>query len=192
MISILTCSCSLAKVHEENACFQDDTIRCLDNTQQFAKFLPIEDPLNRHLESVKRSFTANHTTKKKLPRTKSSHPFVQISDSFKTGPLCVLRNLQEQRVCVITRYVNAIRGSLTGTLVAFDKHMNLVLLDVEETYSSRPLERGTLTNVQVEVERRQNLSRSHGHGTSKAVGRRTLKQIMLRGDNVVSVCKAKS
>mmetsp|Transcript_23603 Transcript_23603/g.57878 ORF Transcript_23603/g.57878 Transcript_23603/m.57878 type:complete len:108 (+) Transcript_23603:702-1025(+) len=101
----------------------------------------------------------------------------------------MLRNLQQQRVCVITRYVNAIRGSLTGTLIAFDKHLNMVLLDVEETYTCRPLERGMMTNVQVEVERRRNLLESQSPGISTFVKRRRMKQIMLRGDCVVSVYK---
>lgn len=99
----------------------------------------------------------------------------------------MLQNFQQQRVCVITRYVNAIRGSLRGTLVAFDKHLNMVLLDVEETYTCRPVERGTVANTHVEVERRRNLLETQSSGTSTLVKRRRMKQIMMRGDCIVSI-----
>jgi len=180
---------SEAKVRDRNSCFDDHSITCLDNTHQFAKFLPLGDPLHCHTKSAKRATNGKQTVAKRIPKTKSSHPFAQIADSFQLGPAAMLRNLQQQRVCVITRYVNAIRGSLTGTLIAFDKHLNMVLLDVEETYTCRPLERGMMTNVQVEVERRRNLLESQSPGISTFVKRRRMKQIMLRGDCVVSVYK---
>ena len=41
----------------------------------------------------------------------------------------------ETRVKILTRKLNGVRGSCTGVLVAFDKHWNLALIDVDETYS---------------------------------------------------------
>jgi small nuclear ribonucleoprotein (snRNP)-like protein len=36
---------------------------------------------------------------------------------------------------VVTRHSRGIRGVSTGSLLAFDKHMNLVMKDVEEKYT---------------------------------------------------------
>jgi len=178
---------SETKVRESNSFLDAHSIQCLDNTQQFAQFLPFEDPLHcRGLGADKVS-----TVQKRSPprRMKSFHPFVQIARSLQPGPFAVLQNLHQQRVCVITRYVNAIRGSLTGTLIAFDKHLNLVLLDVEETYTCRPTGSGTTTNIQIEVERRRKISESESPSIFTAVKRRRMKQIMIRGDGVVSLYK---
>lgn len=187
--TLLTSSLYIAKVRERNSCFDDHSIQCLDNTHQFAKFLPCEDPDHCRTKSEKRASKGQQTVARKLIKTKSSHPFAQIADSLQPGPTAMLRNLQQKRVFVITRYVNAIRGSLTGTLLAFDKHLNMVLLDVEETYTCRPLERGTMTNVQIEVERRRNLLEPQSPAIPTFVKRRRMKQVMLRGDCIVSVYK---
>ena len=69
-------------------------------------------------------------------------------------------------VRVTLRRVNSIRGVCVGLLKAFDRHMNLVLVDAAETYT--PPRRT---------------------GTAKPVTRR-LKQVLIRGDNVVLVCRA--
>lgn len=175
-----------AKVNEWNSCYAPSA-QCLDNTHQFAQFLPIEDPL--HSPAFR---TAKEPTLQKyvLPRhIKSWHPFVQIADSLQSGPISMLRTLRQQRVCVTTRYVNAIRGSLTGTLIAFDKHLNLLLVDVEETYTARPSARGTATNNHVEVERQWIVKEPESPRIPTAVKRRRMKQIMLRGDSVVSIYK---
>jgi small nuclear ribonucleoprotein (snRNP)-like protein len=39
------------------------------------------------------------------------------------------------RVAVVTRHATGVRGRAVGTLVAFDMYMNLVMADVEETYT---------------------------------------------------------
>jgi len=55
-----------------------------------------------------------------------------------SGPLSVLHSMhvQRQRVRVMVRYVDCIRGALTGYVLAFDKQMNMILRDVDEVYTA--------------------------------------------------------
>lgn len=158
--------------------------------------------------------------------------FAAIASHHETGPLSVLHKafVQRDRVRVLIRYVNGIRGTLTGTLIAFDKHFNLILRDVEEMYSRRQVTNddnhddvdnngSRLSNAEMEVQRRiQGLasfhdsnrhfkSRDSGEGDNNqhsaapapdpaaaaatwSCRQRSMRQIMVRGDNVVSVYRA--
>ncbi|XP_068202355.1 U7 snRNA-associated Sm-like protein LSm11 isoform X2 [Palaemon carinicauda] len=55
------------------------------------------------------------------------------------GPLAVLRRCQQEniRVKVYTRNQSEIRGLLTGYVIAFDKHWNLALRDVDEVFQKK-------------------------------------------------------
>jgi small nuclear ribonucleoprotein (snRNP)-like protein len=181
------------KVAKSNPWFRDTKINLLDNTLQFARFLPIGDPLRQTLATTKRSPPTGVSQQRKRKK-RQSHIFDTISDSFQTGPFSVLHKLRGQRVCVVIRYVNAIRGTVTGILIAFDKHMDIILRDVEEVYSPRPLEsQNRLSNIEVELERRRKLKEDANKQSDNEspgawiVKRRRMKQVMLRGDNVVSV-----
>lgn len=182
-----------AEVEKVNPWIVEARIPLLDNTLQFAKLLPVEDPLRRSPTPTKRSAPLDiSTARKKQRQSQPSHPFDIIMDALKDGPCAVLHKLQRQRVCVVTRYVNSVRGLVTGVLVAFDKHMNLILRDVEESYSPRPKETHMISNVELELERRRKIQ-EHSKGESSdgwSLKRRRMKQLMLRGDNVVSVYRA--
>ncbi|XP_076458124.1 uncharacterized protein LOC143291879 [Babylonia areolata] len=60
----------------------------------------------------------------------------QMDCGFQEGPLSILkRSVQEKmKVRVWTRSVRNIRGVSTGYVVAFDKHFNLAMIDVDEVY----------------------------------------------------------
>jgi small nuclear ribonucleoprotein (snRNP)-like protein len=87
------------------------------------------------------------------------------------GPMSVLRRLlsERRRARVVIRRSHSVRGHCDGFIRAFDKHMNMVLLDVSERFS-RLEWRG---RERVEVWRT-----------------RHARQLLLRGDNVVSVYAA--
>ncbi|XP_066955803.1 U7 snRNA-associated Sm-like protein LSm11 [Macrobrachium rosenbergii] len=55
------------------------------------------------------------------------------------GPLAVLRRCQQEniRVKVYTRNHSEIRGLVTGYVIAFDKHWNLALRDVDEVFQKK-------------------------------------------------------
>ena len=78
--------------------------------------------------------------------------------------------------------------------------MNLILRDVEEVYSPRPVNFGDNrhdeSNVEAELGRRRRALRECNTGICKGandrwcIRKRTMKQILVRGDNVVLVYKA--
>jgi small nuclear ribonucleoprotein (snRNP)-like protein len=82
----------------------------------------------------------------------------------KEGPLALLKKLfaERHRVRIVLRRTHGIRGHCDGLLLAFDKHCNMVLLDVDETYREQ----------------------GDHHGR---VRQRHLKQVFVRGEHVVLV-----
>lgn len=60
-----------------------------------------------------------------------------IMSAAAVGPLAVLAKWQSaaQRIYVVTRHASGVRGRAIGTLMAFDKYLNLLLRDVEEAYT---------------------------------------------------------
>jgi small nuclear ribonucleoprotein (snRNP)-like protein len=90
------------------------------------------------------------------------------------GPMSLLRSLAHQRVRVVVNGNDGLRGWMEGKLELADPQLNLVLRNVTEHY------------MHCESERRVDGSGEEGGGTtwrSRSVG-----QILLRGDSVVSVC----
>ena len=213
----------------------------LDNVGKCATLLPQSDPLYRddHLRSkLKKAAASISGTIGRLPLSLSSssnnddektmgtkkrsrnngdntHPFEVIASYLESGPHSVLFRCREERkrVTVVVRYVNMVRGTLSGTLIAFDKHMNMILRDVEEVYSPRLVdddEEHKRSNLELELERRRRIriggdQSSSSPPSSVATGgrwqqqqqqkqpgtwnvrRRQMKQLMLRGDMVVSI-----
>lgn len=102
---------------------------------------------------------------------KDSSGAARVSES----PLKLLKVFQEslQRVRIVIRRKGCVRGSIDAYIKAFDRHFNMLLSDADETY---------ITNRH----RKRKLSR----GTflcNDNVLRRHLPQLLVRGDNVVSV-----
>lgn len=162
-------------VQDANAFVSDCPL--LERVDQFARYLPPADPLYQPVATVARK----STTAPKEPKTKPPSCFAALASLHEKGPLSVLFQAFQtrQRVRVLVRYANGIRGTVTGSLLAFDKHMNLILRNVQEVYSLPHTLGDDASNIEIELFRRQHPGR-----------KRIMKQILVRGDSVVLVYNA--
>ncbi len=191
----------------------------IDNVSKFRRLLPGEDP--QYLQPTKRSASAAATRAQKAAAAAaaSAHKipipgaFTALADRFDKGPFSLLRDIhaKKQRVRVMVRYVDCIRGTLTGHVLAFDKHFNMILRDVDEVYSGRATctkvgsacsEKSggrdeKLSNVEVEVKRRtcfldERKNKSSAGSKNKnddgvLLKHRHCQQMLVRGDCVVMI-----
>lgn len=179
----------------------------LNYVDQFRTVLPFCDPQRR--EPVARAQKKHQSTDNeesiKTENMKNKIPvFTSLAAKYEnSGPISLLHSIhvQQQRVRVMVRYVDCIRGTLTGYLIAFDKHMNMLLRDVDEVYTSRItkiFEGVELSKSELELERRKCIEAANTSGDANRhdprvkVGKRHMQQLLVRGDNVVSVWKAGS
>ena len=121
----------------------------------------------------------------------SSGPFSLLHDSWLSG--C--------QVKVLTRHCTGVRGVCVGRLVAFDRHMNLVLGEVEEWWA--PLRTASNGGIISKNQRRRQRSltgktfceslegccQNYG-GRSQWECHQLVEQLFLRGDSVVLVSTA--
>lgn len=126
----------------------------LDNISKFRSFLPKSDPQRLEPTTKKVSAVSAQKTgtasKKSNPncnmdeetKKKKTPLFLSLASKYESpnsGPLSLLYSIisNRQRARVMVRYVDCVRGTLTGYLIAFDKHFNMILRDVDEVYGGR-------------------------------------------------------
>eukprot|EP01114_Cavostelium_apophysatum_P003458 TRINITY_DN13355_c0_g1_i1.p1 TRINITY_DN13355_c0_g1~~TRINITY_DN13355_c0_g1_i1.p1 ORF type:complete len:296 (-),score=24.68 TRINITY_DN13355_c0_g1_i1:212-1099(-) len=111
---------------------------------------------------------------KKQQEQESYKPALQVmTEKFSEGPLSLLKRCMEEkcRIRVAIRRVNTIRGYCVGNLQAFDKHMNMVLRNVEEDYEIHEFANETSTKKELVKKQRR------------------VKLLLIKGDNVVWVSR---
>ncbi|XP_063242753.1 U7 snRNA-associated Sm-like protein LSm11 isoform X2 [Bacillus rossius redtenbacheri] len=115
-------------------------------------------------------------------------------DEPQEGPLAVLRDcmVRRARVKVYTRHMAGIRGHCVAYLAAFDKHWNLALEDVTETWTRKKKRKAppALGGAQQPVRRRVQpprvtVLRSDG---AREQCQRHVGQLVVRGEQVALVC----
>lgn len=117
-------------------------------------------------------------------------------DTYTDGPFTVLRRcfLERKRVVVVVRRVNSIRGTCAGYLKAFDKHMNIVLMDVTETCIPHATHMQMLQDVRGgRLAAAETLfSVADPRRNRKFTQQQYSKQLFIRGDNVVMISEERS
>jgi len=120
----------------------------LDNISKFRALLPECDPQRLDPASMHTN-TSSSVSKKNIANPsageniqKKAPMFLSMASQYESknsGPLSLLYSIvaNRERARVMVRYVDCIRGTLTGYLIAFDKHFNMILKDVDEVYSGR-------------------------------------------------------
>lgn len=121
----------------------------LDNISKFRVLLPECDPqrlepksMHKNILSAPKKIVTNTQNAEETTKIKKIPMFLSMASRYEnknSGPLSVLYSIvaNRQRARVMVRYVDCVRGTLTGYLIAFDKHFNMILKDVDEVYSGR-------------------------------------------------------
>lgn len=165
-----------AALHSEGLPTTGDLV--LDNVDRCRYLLPQED---EYFIPLSKKPSASAATSKQT-RPKEAPPFIALAESLKSSPFSTLHKAMtlRRRVKVTVRYVNCIRGHVVGSVEGFDRHFNILLSSATETYSTRLVDFGGLSQAQAEESRRLN-------GFGKGLKTRSIKQMMIRGDMLVSV-----
>ncbi|KAL9182025.1 hypothetical protein ACHAXT_012368 [Thalassiosira profunda] len=221
-------------VAEANPTIFSGPIAKLDNISKFRAFLPecdpqrLEPPSKRAAPAPTQRKPAAGTSDRTADAPQKKAPFLLAMasryESKTSGPLSLLYSIvaNRQRARVMVRYVDCVRGTLTGYLIGFDKHFNLIMKDVDEVYSGRVTRHsdavdvargserdsistgaGDTTNregdatqspwkAKLEAQRRRCYPLDGSGGPGPAVKQRYFHQLLVRGDNVVMVWRAEA
>lgn len=132
--------------------------RPLDNISKFRVLLPkllssspLPDGTRVWDPAMDQVAASKHRTKVVRHKNTSNSDVIESMMRFKEeekGPLTWLAGRAKARavVRVVTRHRRGTRGVAEGNLVAFDKHMNLVLRNVKETYTVRLMVQNDVQN----------------------------------------------
>jgi len=195
----------------DNAVVQDNVEKCIAviegrvRTKKVVKEQEEEKGKGEEEEvKLERQFKPEQLAQPTRPRKMKKGVFERMKEA--EGPLGGLRKLLEQgiKARVWTRGVQGVRGVATGFIVAFDKHWNLAMKDVEEQFTRRRTSKvpalGQRTQQANVKDCQRNGKREEKIGESVVrvvqvlrkveVCVRHVPQVLLRGEHVVMVASA--
>jgi small nuclear ribonucleoprotein (snRNP)-like protein len=114
-----------------------DKVLALDNLYKARYLLPENDPDRLQVKArddVAISFSGVATDKPK-PQVRYQAPFAAIASSFSEGPLALLKNSLNKEIRVSVRRRGGVNSWCSGRLLAFDRHLNIILVNANERYS---------------------------------------------------------
>ncbi|KAL1524259.1 hypothetical protein AB1Y20_019162 [Prymnesium parvum] len=165
------------------------SVPLLDNLAQCRRLLPPSSsaavkvelhlkPGSKHAEAARLASSDGHSTSHAAESSQTeARPSLahQWANSFKEGPLSMLRALQRQHVRVVVRRQHGVRSVCEGRLALFDRHLNLVLLRVTESAVIQP----------------EPIRQDESTPWPEAIWeRRSIGQLLIRGDCVVCISAA--
>jgi len=190
----------LAALYSEDVVIPDTSAPIVDNVEKFIASLNKPTTSGKKSEknklipaAVQRQFTEEQMPIK-CPRRQGNNVLTYM-ERQKKGPMSVLQKCVENqtRIKVTTRKLNGTRGFMEGVLIAYDKHWNLALADVDETYS-RPRHRkpeydnGKKVEKPLQPERMgQSVIRIVKTRRNTELCQRHVPQIVLRGEHVILI-----
>jgi len=109
------------------------------------------------------------------------HAIDQIARTLNKGPFSLLHRAMKKgvRVKIVTRHANGIRGCMECFVRAFDKFMNVIVFDCEETYTVRVLKQKEYVNKEGSTKTRRVRELENRE--------RRVSQMFLRGEHVVLI-----
>jgi len=190
----------------DNAVVQDNVEKCIaviEGRVRAKKVVKEEEKESKGEEKVKleRQFRPEQLAQPTRPRRMKKGVLERMKEA--EGPLGGLRKLLEQgtKARVWTRGVQGVRGVATGFIVAFDKHWNLAMKDVEEQFTRR-----RTSKVPALGQRKQQTKDKDCEKREEKIGEsvvrvvqvmrkveicvRHVPQVLLRGEHVVMVAAA--
>eukprot|EP01132_Coremiostelium_polycephalum_P007964 gene7964-9797_t len=154
----------------------------INQNKQIENVKELVTPITNNL-STTTSTTTTTTSSTTTTIIKPNHNILQsITSKFTEGPINLLKRCLEskKKVKVIIRDVKSIRGYCIGYLIAFDKHWNLILRDVDEEYIVIQYIDNELSDLQQQQQQQKKkkiiikCQRHYG-------------QLFIKGDTIVSV-----
>lgn len=133
----------LRALYAESLPINESSVRAFNNVAEFENFLKNPDMVRdkRAVEaSASASSAAADGASNPAAAAKHRREVKNVLTRMENvqGPLSFLRRCVNERlrVCVVTRNYRRLRGSCRGYIVAFDKHWNLAMIDVDEEFNN--------------------------------------------------------